>query len=311
MMKALPQGDTSISRMCSLASLSRASYYRHWRRSAPKEEETHLRDALQRVALANRFNGYRRNTIELRKLGFVVNGKRVLRMMRNDNLLCQRKRQFVPVTTQSNHGWRVVPNLARQMELSGLDQLWVADITYVRMREQFAYLAVVLDAFSRRVIGWSLHTHMLASLVVEALDMALEARQPEPGTLVHHSDRGLQYACSDYTDILNARGIRTSMSRVANPYDNAKAESFMATFKREEVDGRLYRDIRHARHDIAHFLDEVYNRRRLHSALDYRSPVEFEAQLRDRIAGIVPVEAKGFQGMRRSTAMSKELTDAP
>jgi transposase InsO family protein len=309
MTTALPQGDLSISRMCSLTGLSRASYYRHWRRSAPKEEETCLRDALQRVALANRFYGYRRNTIALRKLGFVVNHKRVLRLMRNDNLLSQRKRPFVPVTTQSRHGWKVVPNLARQMELTGLDQLWVADITYVRMREEFAYLAVVLDAFSRRVIGWSLQTHMLASLVIGALDMALEARQPEPGPLVHHSDRGLQYACSDYTDILNAHGIRTSMSRVANPYDNAKAESFMATFKREEVDGGLYRDVRHAYRNISLFLEEVYNRQRLHSALDYRSPVEFEAQMRDRIAGIVPVQSKGLQGMRRSTAMIKETRD--
>jgi putative transposase len=302
-MKPLPQGDHSVSRMCSLAGLNRAGYYRHWRASAPREEDMAVRDAIQHAALTNRFYGYRRITAVLRRQGLVVNHKRVLRLMRRDNLLCLRKRSFVPVTTQSNHGWKVVPNLARQMELTGIDQLWVADITYVRMREEFAYLAIVLDAFSRRVIGWALETHMLASLVIAALQMAIDARQPPPGTLVHHSDRGLQYACSDYTDILNDHGIRTSMSRVANPYDNAKAESFMKTFKTEEVDGNLYRDSRHARHDIGGFLEGVYNRHRLHSALDYRSPVEFEAKIRDRIPGIVPVVGKGFQGIGKSTAM--------
>lgn len=299
MTKPLPQGDLSISRMCALAALSRAGYYRHWQASAPREEETSVRDTIQRIALKNRFYGYRRITAELRRLGLVVNHKRVLCLMRKDNLLCLRKRPFVPVTTQSKHGWRVVPNLARQMELTGIDQLWVADITYVRMREEFAYLAIVLDAFSRRVIGWALETHMLASLVIAALKMAIEARQPEPGTLVHHSDRGLQYACSDYTDILNANGILTSMSRVANPYDNAKAESFMKTLKHEEVDGSLYRDARHARRNIAAFIDDVYNSQRLHSALDYRSPVEFEAQMFERIPGIVPAGNKGFQAIQR------------
>jgi putative transposase len=309
-MKPLPQGDRSIARMCSLAGISRAGYYRHWRASAPREEETVVRDAIQRIALKNRFYGYRRIGIELGKLGLVVNHKRVLRLMRCDNLLCLRKRSFVPVTTQSNHGWKVVPNLARRMELTGLDQLWVADITYVRMREEFAYLAIVLDAFSRRVIGWALETHMLASLATAALKMAIQARRPEPGTLVHHSDRGVQYACSDYTDILNDHGIRTSMSRVANPYDNAKAESFMKTFKTEEVDGCLYRDATHARRNVGSFLEDVYNCQRLHSALDYRSPVEFEAQIRDRIPGIVPVGKTGFEGIRKSTAMIEELRDA-
>ena len=299
MTKPLPQGDLSVSRMCALAGLSRASYYRHWQASAPREEETGVRDAIQRIALKSRFYGYRRIGVELRRLGLAVNHKRVLRLMRKDNLLCLRKRPFVPVTTQSGRGWRVVPNLARQMELTGIDQLWVADITYVRMREEFAYLAIVLDAFSRRVIGWALETHMLASLVIAALEMAIEARQPEPGTLVHHSDRGLQYACSDYTGILNAKGILTSMSRVANPYDNAKAESFMKTLKHEEVDGSLYRDATHARRTIGAFIEDIYNGQRLHSALDYRSPVEFEAQMLDRIPGIVPAGSKGFEDVRR------------
>jgi transposase InsO family protein len=273
----LPQGNPRVVRMCALASLSRAGYYRQWRACAPRQEETAVRDTTQRIALKNRFYGYRRITRELGRRGFVVNHKRVLRLMRLDNLLCLRRRSFVPATTDSKHGWRVVPNLTRGMELSGLDQLWVADITYVRLREEFAYLAVVLDAFSRRVIGWALETHMQASLPLAALKMALEARKPQPFSLVHHSDRGVQYACADYVEVLEQHNILSSMSRPANPYDNAKAESFMKTLKQEEVDGGDYRDCRQARKAIGHFLERTYNRQRLHSALDYRPPVEFEA----------------------------------
>jgi putative transposase len=275
----LPQGELTVARMCALTGLSRASYYRHWRASAPRQEETSVRDAIQKIALKNRFYGYRRITRELRRQGLVANHKRVLRLMRQDNLLCLRKRPFVPVTTDSLHGWRVYPNLAYHMQTTGIDQLWVADITYVRMREEFAYLAIVLDAFSRRVIGWALETHMQASLPIAALKRALEARQPAPHSLVHHSDRGVQYACSDYIDVLGKHAITASMSRPANPYDNAKAESFMKTLKQEEVDGSDYRDSHHARRAIGQFLETVYNRQRLHSALDYRPPVEFEANL--------------------------------
>jgi putative transposase len=279
MTKPLPQGELTVARMCALTALSRASYYRHWRASAPREEAMGVRDAIQRIALRNRHYGYRRITRQLRREGFAANHKRVLRLMRQDNLLCLRKRPFVPMTTNSSHGWRVVPNLARNMVPTGLDQLWVADITYVRMREEFAYLAIVLDAFSRRVIGWALETHMQASLVIAALKMALEKRRPAPFSLVHHSDRGVQYACADYTQVLDEHRILASMSRPANPYDNAKAESFMKTLKQEEVDGSNYRDSRHARTAIGQFLEDLYNRQRLHSALDYRPPAEFEANL--------------------------------
>ena len=313
MTSPLPQGNPTIGRMCTLAGVSRAGYYRHFEASAPRQEETGVRDAIQRLALANRHYGYRRIAAVLRRDGFAVNHKRVLRLMREDNLLCLRKRAFVPATTDSRHGWRVVPNLARGLVTTGLDQLWVADITFIRLQEEFAFLAVVLDAFSRRAVGWALDTHLQASLAIDALEMAIAARRPAPGSLIHHSDRGVQYACGDYAAVLEAHGIRASMSRVGNPYDNAKAESFMKTLKQEEVDGRSYRDAHQAKEMIGSFIEQVYNRQRLHSALAYQPPAEFEANL--HAEGALPTASRSLAtalwGARSRAACYAESNHQP
>ena len=270
--------DVSIECLCRLAEVSRAVFYRRWQESAPRAEETALRDRVQRLCLKkeNRHYGYRRITALLRREGWSVNHKRVHRIMREDNLLCLRKRLFRPATTDSRHGWRIWPNLARHMEPTAPNQLWVADITYVRLAETFVYLAVILDAYSRKVVGWALADHLRAELALEALEMALATRTVVRHGLVHHSDRGIQYACGDYIARLEAAGIQPSMSRVACPYDNAMAESFMKTLKQEEVNGSAYRDLAHARAEIGAFIEQVYNRQRLHSALAYLSPQEYE-----------------------------------
>ena len=206
----------------------------------------------------------------LRREGWAVNHKRVLRLMREDNLLCLRKPLFRPATTDSRHSWRVWPNLARHLAPMAMNQLWVADITYVRLAEAFVYLAVILDAFSRKVVGWAIADHLRAELALDALQ--LNIREVQPGGLVHHSDRGTQYACGDYIARLSAAGIQPSMSRAGCPYDNAMAESFMKTLKQEQVNGADYRNLAHAKAEIGAFIEQIYNRQRLHSALAYRSP---------------------------------------
>jgi putative transposase len=269
------QGSLSIERMCYLAQVSRAGFYRSLAEQMPVEEEMEVRSAIQRIAVEHRRRyGYRRITAELRRCGMLVNHKRVARIMREDNLLAVQPRAFV-VTTDSHHQLEVYLNLASRMKLTGINQLWVADITYIRLHREFVYLAVILDAYSRKVVGWKLDRTLAARLPIAALERAIAERIPPPG-LVHHSDRGVQYASGDYVRILRKQQMIPSMSRPANPYDNASCESFLKTLKREEIYANDYRDLDHLRANIEEFVDRYYNRCRLHSALGYQSPEEFE-----------------------------------
>ena len=273
-----PHGARAIKVLSAAVGVSRASFYRHRQRPAPacvpKQSETELRQTIERIALEMPTYGYRPMTAELHRRGLVVNRKHVLRLMRQDNLLCRRKRSFI-ATTDSAHSLKVFPNLARDLVVTTVDQLWVADLTYIRLPREFVYLAVVLDAFSRRVIGWALDRHLTTELTLKALQQALATRTVSAG-LVHHSDRGVQYAAADYVSLLIKHQIRISMSRKGNPYDNAKAERFMRTIKYEEVHLTEYETLIEARASIRRFIDDVYNLKRLHSALGYRPPVEFE-----------------------------------
>jgi putative transposase len=211
----------TVQRMCELGQVSRAGSCRFKAEGEdPDPEDVDLRDEIQRIALEFPCYGRPRITAELKRRGWEVNHKRVGRILREDNLLCLRRRKFVVMTTNSNHDLKVYPNLAGSMELTGIDQLWIADITYIRLETEFVYLAVVLDAYSRKVIGWALDRHLEDDLTIAALKMAFRRRRPSPG-LTHHSDRGVQYASSDYTGLLKEHAVQISMSRRGNPYDKA------------------------------------------------------------------------------------------
>ena len=267
--------ELSIERKCELLKVARSSYYRSLHSRIDDDPlEMDLRDQIQRICLEMPRYGYRRVTAELHRRRYAVNHKRVLRLLREDNLLCVPKKHQIR-TTNSSHAYRVYPNLTQALILTHPNQLWIADITYIRLHREFVYLAVIIDAFSRRSIGWALSRHIDTQLSLDALTMALSTRTVTAG-LIHHSDQGVQYAATEYTDLLKAYGIAISMSRKGNPYDNATAESFIKTLKYEEVYLNEYETFQDALENIGHFLDTVYNQKRLHSALGYKPPVEFE-----------------------------------
>ena len=245
------------------------------------EKDTERRAEIHKVALEMRTYGYRLITAELHRRHKIINHKVVLRLLRADNLLCLRRRAFV-ATTDSAHHFKVYPNLARELALTDINQLWVADITYIRLRQEFIYLAALLDAYSRRCIGWALARYLDARLPLAALQMALQTRSFQPGQLTHHSDRGVQYASKEYVQVLQQNKIIISMSRIGNPYDNAIAERFMRTLKYEEIYMNDYDTFAEVLRSVEHFIEAVYNHKRLHSALGYLPPAEFEASLQLR-----------------------------
>jgi|TARA_Y100000310_G_C20587176_1_gene766063 transposase InsO family protein len=267
--------SVTVNGLCKALSISRSSYYRSC--AGRVDPDLELRDQIQKLAIQWPCYGYRPMTRALQRLGYTVNRKRVLRLMREDNLLSLRKRRFVP-TTDSNHDHQVYANLVPELVITDINQLWVADITYIRLHAEWIYLAVVLDAHSRRCIGWALDRTLEADLAISALKKALATRPAHCG-LVHHSDRGVQYASNTYVQTLKQADIRISMSRRGNPYDNAKAESFIKTLKYEEVYLYEYESLEDARDRIGYFIDTLYNQKRLHSALDYRPPAEFEQEM--------------------------------
>ena len=262
--------------MCELASISRAGFYRDWLQREPSEAEMAVRGAVQEAALRHRRYGYRRITSTVQRAGVLVGQWVVRRILRSDNLLAVRKRKFV-VTSDSQHGYTVYPNLAQYVRVSAVNQLWVADITYVRLGREFVYLAVVLDVYSRRVVGWSLGRSLQAQLPLAALRSATASRQPGRG-LVHHSDRGSQYACEEYVKELEGAGMVISMSRPARPWENAYCESFMNTLKSEQIHCTRYQTLEELKEQIEEFIEKFYNRQRLHSALKYQTPEEFESK---------------------------------
>lgn len=266
-----------VQHLCRLSGVSRTTYYRHLATDADDGLDPVLQDAIQGICLRHKYYGYRRVTASLRRQGHTVNAKKVLRLMRKDNLLAMRRKPFLVPPPGKPEGFVIVPNLVRGLVPSGPDQIWVADITYVHLARAFAYLAVILDAFSRKAVGWALEHSLDASLAVTALDLALHARRPPKGSLIHHSDRGVQYASLAYRQRLADHDVIISMSRPGNPFDNAKAESFMKTLKTEELSARSFKTIDDARIHIDDFIANIYNTERLHSALGYRSPLEFEA----------------------------------
>jgi len=280
----ISEKQLSIDRACFISQVNKSSYYKWKNRPELIDNNIYLRNEIQGIALEFPFYGYRRITKELNRRKIIANHKRVLKIMKEDNLLCLRKKQFRPVTTQSDHDYNIYPNLIGNMEVTGMNQVWVADITYIRLVHEFIYLAVIIDIFSRKCIGWALSREINTQLTLNALEMGISKRKSFGLlNLIHHSDRGVQYASNDYVELLQKYGIRISMSRSGNPYDNAFAETFMKTLKIEEVYINEYETFEDAYKNIKHFIDLVYNKKRLHSGLGYVPPEEFEMEVLAKI----------------------------
>jgi len=275
----ISQNELPIRCACSLSSVSKSAYYECLKKPTP-DSDSAIKNAIYDLCLEYPKYGYRRVRAELHRRGQTTNRKKVLRIMREENLLCKPKKRFRITTTDSNHNYPIYPNLAKEMVLTGINQLWVADITYVHLLHECVYLAVMIDVFSRKCIGWSLGRRIDTCLVLNALNMTIDARlRFGIAGLIHHSDQGVQYACNEYVNRLNELDITISMSRKGNPYDNAFAESFMKTLKGEEVYLKEYRTFNEAYSNIKQFIDVVYNNKRLHSSIGYLPPVEFEAKV--------------------------------
>ena len=280
----ISENQFNIYKICSIIGVNRSSFYKWKNQPILRDNNLYLKKEIQGIALEFPFYGYRRITKELERRSIDINHKKVLRIMKEDNLLCRRKKQFKPVTTQSNHGLKIYPNLIENIKVTGLNQVWVADITYIRLVNEFIYLAAILDIFSRKCIGWALSRDINTLLVLNALEMAISKRKSfGMNNLIHHSDRGIQYASNDYVNLLNKFGIIISMSRSGNPYDNAFMESFNKTLKVEDVYIKEYESFEEAYKNIQHFIDLVYNKKRIHSSIGYSTPEEFEKEVLAKI----------------------------
>lgn len=261
-----------------MTGMSRSTYYHRPKdRTEKLKQDADLRDRIERILLRFPYYGSRRVTEQLRREGKLVNHKRVERVMKQDGLCARRPRKRFKVTTDSRHPYPVYPNLAKGFKPTGPDHLWVCDLTYIRVLTAFVYLAVILDAFSRKVVGYALSRRLDVELTLGALRAAVASRRPSPGC-IHHSDRGVQYAATDYVEVLKGHGFRISMSRKGNVYDNAMAEAFFKTLKAEEVYLWEYRDWEDVATRLPEFIERVYNGQRIHSALGYITPEEFESQ---------------------------------
>lgn len=273
-----------VSKACETMKISRASYYKWKNEGFIDLGDDYLKKEIEGIILEFPFYGYRRVTHELRRRKIIVNSKKALRIMKKYNLICRRKKLFKPVTTQSNHDYELYPNLIHEIKVTGLNQVWVADITYIRLEKEFIYLAAIIDIFSRKCIGWALSRDIDTILTLNALEMAIFKRKSfGMNGLIHHSDRGVQYASNNYVELLDKYGIRISMSRSGNPYDNAFMESFNKTLKVEEVYIKEYESFEDAYRNIKHFIDLVYNKKRLHSGIGYITPEEFEMEVLAKI----------------------------